>query len=152
MALAGVSPRQWPAHLVGKVITVDAERDEDPSDAYIGYLHSWWLWRLVQAAHYLDRALAAIDRADDDDRQKYWWEAAYFAARHCGDAPTARAYLAQAGQDAGEAAAHSTRWRAETAVRLAETDPDKAWRDALVRFRWASRQQARQDSSEECRM
>jgi hypothetical protein len=76
-------------------------------------------------------------------RPDFYLMAAFFTARYCGDVQAARAFLEQAGEGGEQ---REVRSRAEMAVRHAETDPEKARRDAHVRFVWASRQEARQDS------
>src|SRR5262249_3580597 len=144
-----IPTRKWPADVVRKATSHPAEEVDQPGIEYLAAMYCRDVWKLSDAAHHLDRALAAIDTAPESKRPDYYLTAALFTARYCGDGSAARAFLEQAGEG-GEVP--YLRTRAETAVRLAEADPNKARHEAHVRFRWATRQEARQESPSACRM
>lgn len=151
LATGDIQARSWPPELVKRAVSPAEAEVDDPAYEYWACEHAYARWRLAEAAGYLDRALEAVEGSDVGGKSLYLLRAAFFTARHCGDAKAARAFLDQAGAGEGEAEPLSTRWQAETAVCLAEADPDRARHEARVRFKWASRLEARQDSPDERR-
>lgn len=124
-AMSDQRPRDWSPDLVRQATAVTDGSLDDVGATMMAYQRALDLGVSEEAKGFLDRALAARDSYPAPYRSSITLEAAYFEARHQGDAPAARAWLEESGNP-GWPIEPQTRLRAEAAVLLAEGEPEEA--------------------------
>jgi hypothetical protein len=131
-SLGGTRPRDWQPELLKVATSLPDGSASDATAALLAY--RWALDRgdVERAGEFLDRALAGRQKLPAISRPALFLEAAYFTARHSGDAIAARAFLAQG--KGGAIIEPCTRLRAEAAVLLAEGDRIAAQQRATEAF------------------
>jgi hypothetical protein len=118
MSVAGTRGRDLPAELVKAATGLPDGSGRDAVGAMLAYYWSLDREEIAGAGGYLDRALAAREKYPVVSRPALYREAAYFFARHRGDAPAARAFLKES--TGGLMVRRHNVLRAEAAVLLAE--------------------------------
>jgi len=125
-SVSGKRPRDLNPAWLQRTLSPSDESAEEASANFFSYFHALDAADLQAAAAYLDRALLVCQKFPQPQRAPFFLEAAYFEARHGGNAAAARAWLDQA--KGGLIVESHTRLRAKAAVLLAEGHP-KAARD-----------------------
>jgi hypothetical protein len=118
MSAAGRRGRDLPSELVKAATALSDGSAQDAAGAMLAYYWSLDRGDVAGAGGYLDRALAAREKYPVVSRPGLYREAAYFIARHRGDAQAARAFLKES--TGGLVVRRYNVLRAEAAVLLAE--------------------------------